>query len=161
MYKNGINHHNHIQIKQNESIGSHAFQQKGSQTCRQTHKWHAQTSCRDWDWRESPGLRSASARYTKQVIRPLIKRQLFFTRVSPSLTPASSSSNDDKTEGGWTPDGDDLLKEQVKWKQSFADRAPHLLTTTPSLCASIPLIYLCAVMLRWYSHLGQREADIP
>lgn len=72
---------------------------------------------------ESQGLRSASAQYTKRAIRALIKRQLVFTRVSPSLTLDFSGSNDDKIEEGLTPDGDDLLKEQVKWKQPCADQA--------------------------------------
>lgn len=100
----------------------------------QAHKHHAQPPCSDWDWVESLGLRSASAQCTEQATRLLIKRQLVFTRVSPSLTPASSSSNDDKTEGGWTPDGDDLLKEQVKWKQPCSNQDLTSLTTPSLMC---------------------------
>lgn len=83
------------------------------------HSHHAATYSEE----SQGGLRSASAQYTKRAIRALIKRQRVFTRVSPSLTLGISGSNDDKIEGGLTPDGDDLLKEQVKWKQPCSDQA--------------------------------------
>ena len=88
-----------------------------------------------------------------------LKGSLFFTWVSPSLTPASSSSNNNKTKGVWAPDGDDLLKEQVKWKQACTNQAPHLLDQPPIINVPLYLWFISVLalvcMLRWHRYLGR------
>lgn len=103
------------------------------------------------------------AECTVRAIRPLIKRQLFSfsffkSGVFPSLTPASSCSNDDRSERAWTPDGDDLLKEQVKWKQDYTEQAPpHLDHPSSWLCILLSFFFFSPPGTHSYVTMAKRH----